>query len=96
MSGKRREIGAVGRRVASNIRHVRTEKRMTYTELSERLVQLGNPIPPLGLRRIEHYERRIDVDDLVATARAFGCNPLDLLGQIEVSTTITAVKGTTS
>lgn len=54
-------------------------KRMPVTELSAQLEVLGRPIPPLGIRRIEAGERRVDVDDLVAFAVALGVSPASLL-----------------
>lgn len=61
----------------ANIKRVRGG--MQYKELSERLGDLGNPIPPLGLRRIENGERRVTVDDLCALAVALDVSPLTLL-----------------
>ncbi len=40
---------------------------------------MGREIPPLGLRRIESGERRVDADDLVALAVALGVTPITLL-----------------
>src|SRR5206468_1120492 len=37
------------------------------------------PIPVLGLRRIERGERRVDLDELVALAKALGVPPLWLV-----------------
>lgn len=44
--------------------------------------QLGRPIAPLGLTRIRDLQRRVDVDDFVALARALGVDPADLLRQV--------------
>ncbi|WP_210417106.1 hypothetical protein [Citricoccus sp. SGAir0253] len=52
---------------------------MQYKQLSEKLAEIGRPIPPLGLRRIEDGERRVDVDDLMALAVALDVNPVALL-----------------
>jgi 8-oxo-dGTP pyrophosphatase MutT (NUDIX family)/transcriptional regulator with XRE-family HTH domain len=72
-------LGPVGRYVISNLEFLRNARRLTYRELSERLSQLGRPIPTLGLSRIEKGDRRVDVDDLVALAVALGVNPSALL-----------------
>ena len=48
-------------------------------ELSRQLAEMGRQIPPLGLRRIESEDRRVDVDDLVALALALGVSPITLL-----------------
>lgn len=76
-SSKRVNLGPSGDRVRERIKELRGG--MQYKELSERLSDLGRPIAPLGLRRIEAGERRVDVDDLVALAVAFGVSPLTLL-----------------
>jgi transcriptional regulator with XRE-family HTH domain len=41
----------------------------------------GRKITASGVQRIEAGARRIDVDDLVALARALGVTPADLLGE---------------
>lgn len=73
----RMELGATGEQVRENVRRLRGG--MQLKELSERLTAVGRPIPPLGLRRIELGERRVDVDDLVALAVVFDVPPLVLL-----------------
>ena len=77
MAGKELAPGATGARTMKNLRRLRGE--MTYAELSRRLEALGRPIPPLGLRRIEAGERRVDVDDLMALALVLRVSPLALL-----------------
>jgi hypothetical protein len=57
---------------AGNISRLRCARKMSYVELSERMGALGQPIPVIGLRRIEKCERRIDVDELAAFGRVFG------------------------
>jgi transcriptional regulator with XRE-family HTH domain len=73
------EIGHIGAAVADKVMKLREAQRFTYAELSRKLSGLGRDIPPLGLRRIETRERRIDVDDLVALANALGVAPTELL-----------------
>jgi transcriptional regulator with XRE-family HTH domain len=65
--------------VTHNVRRLREERRLTYAELSRQLADMGREIPPLGLRRIESGERRVDADDLVALALALGVTPITLL-----------------
>jgi len=48
-------------------------------QLSARLAELGRPILPNGISRIEQGERRVDVDDLVALALALDVSPNALL-----------------
>jgi 8-oxo-dGTP pyrophosphatase MutT (NUDIX family)/transcriptional regulator with XRE-family HTH domain len=78
-STARNPLGAVGGYVIENIRLLREERRLAYTELSALLSEGGRPIPTLGLSRIEKGKRRVDVDDLVAIAAALGVNPSALL-----------------
>lgn len=79
MVKKKTDPGKTGKTVASNIERLRTDDSLSYAELSRRLDELGNPIPPLGLRRIEESERKVDVDDLVALAVALATTPSYLL-----------------
>ncbi|MET7752600.1 helix-turn-helix transcriptional regulator [Micromonospora sp. NPDC005367] len=75
--------GRVGELIAQQLRRLREERNVTYTELVKRLDGLGHPIPILGLRRIERGERRVDVDDLIALARALKVPPVLLLFPVE-------------
>ena len=72
-----RGLGPTGETVRARIKELRG--RIPVTEVSEKLAALGRPIPPLGLRRIESGDRRVDVDDLVAIAIALDVSPTDLL-----------------
>lgn len=72
-------LGPVGEALRHNIRRIREDRRITYVELSERLSNVGRPIPVLGLRRIERGERRVDVDDLAALAVVLDTPPVDLM-----------------
>jgi transcriptional regulator with XRE-family HTH domain len=72
-------LGPVSETLMRNIKRLREAKRLTYVELSERLTNIGRPIPVLGLRRIERGERRVDVDDLAALAVVLSAAPVDLL-----------------
>lgn len=75
----RNPLGPVGGYVVANIKLLREERRLAYTELSAELARIGRPIPVLGLSRIERGKRRVDVDDLVAIAIALRVNPSALL-----------------
>lgn len=77
MADKKNPLGPTGEIVRLNVARLRGG--MQYKVLSEKLDAVGRPIPPLGLRRIEAGERRVDVDDLVALAVVFGVSPLTLL-----------------
>jgi transcriptional regulator with XRE-family HTH domain len=76
---KKTSLGPVGEALRGNIKRIRETQRLTYVALSERLAELGRPIPVLGLRRIERGERRVDVDDLVALAVVLATSPVDLM-----------------
>lgn len=62
--------GPVADRVAGNVRTHREARRLSHRQLSARLTELGHPILPSGIARIEDGARRVDVDDLVALALA--------------------------
>jgi hypothetical protein len=51
--------------------------------LSDRLAEVGRPIVPSGLSKIELGNRRVDVDDLTALAAALDTIPNDLLYEPE-------------
>jgi transcriptional regulator with XRE-family HTH domain len=72
-------LGPTGRNVARNVRLYRQDRHFTYAELSRRLDEIGRKIPPLGLRRIEAGERRVDVDDLTALAMALAISQVALM-----------------
>ena len=79
MTRNKIDLGPTGVTVAENIAHWREERRIDFAELSRRLAALGRVIPPLGLRRIENQERRVDTGDLAALALALNVSPLALL-----------------
>ncbi|BCI55706.1 hypothetical protein NIIDNTM18_49840 [Mycolicibacterium litorale] len=72
-------LGTSGETVAKNIRRIRTERGLPYTELAERLERVGREIPTWGLRKIESGGRRVDVDDLMALASVLGVSPVTFL-----------------
>ncbi|WP_374967817.1 helix-turn-helix domain-containing protein [Terrabacter sp. BE26] len=79
MAGKQMHSGPTSETVRANIETFRLARGLTYAELSRELERRGHPIPPLGLRRIEAGERRVDVDDLTALALALRVTPDALL-----------------
>src|SRR5215217_819117 len=79
MAGKKSDLGPTGVSLTHNARRLREARGLSYAELSRRLADTGRDIPPLGLRRIESGERRVDADDLVALALALGVSPVTLL-----------------
>jgi transcriptional regulator with XRE-family HTH domain len=89
MAGKKSDLGPIGVNVTHTVRQFREKRRLGYAELSRKLADMGRDIPPLGLRRIESGERRVDVDDLVALALALEVSVLVLLLPTE-TTSLTA------
>ena len=85
-------IGPTGTTVAANIKRLRKQRGLAFTELSARLGAIDRPIPPLGLRKIESGGRRLDTDDLTALAVALGVSPITLLmpADTDTSTAVTA------
>lgn len=86
------KLGPTGERVAANLKRLRG--RMPVREFSTRLAEVGRPILPSGITKIEQGLRRVDADDLVALAVALGVNPSALLlppqaGEDEVPLTST-------
>lgn len=73
-----------GDRLPSNVRQLRERRGLTVRQLSARLTELGRPILPSGITKIEQGQRRVDADDLVALAVALGVTPNRLLltGQV--------------
>lgn len=72
-------LGVSGETVAKNIRRMRLERGLAFTEVAEQLSLLGRDIPTWGLRKIESGGRRVDVDDLVAIAVVLRTSPASLL-----------------
>ncbi len=58
---------------------MRERRGLTRPALSARLAEVGRPLLPTGIAKIEDGTRRVDVDDLVALAIALGVNPTRLL-----------------
>jgi transcriptional regulator with XRE-family HTH domain len=77
--GLKRPLGPTGQIVQANVTRLRMVRRLGFTEMSERLNDIGKPITPMGLRRIENGARRVDADDLFALAVVLGVSPATLL-----------------
>ncbi|WP_017239528.1 helix-turn-helix domain-containing protein [Streptomyces sp. SS] len=76
---KRNPLGPTGEQVRANVARIREARGMTKKQLADRTAELGRPIPPLGVSRIEAGTRRVDVDDLAALAVALRVSPVTLL-----------------
>lgn len=79
MAGKESARGPTAATVSANITALRESQNLNYTQVSERLSDVGRRISAVGVRRIESGERRVDVDDLVAFALALRTSPATLL-----------------
>ncbi|MFF2651484.1 helix-turn-helix domain-containing protein [Streptomyces sp. NPDC058045] len=73
------KLGQAGRNVAVKVKLLRETQRLTKKQLSDRVSELGRPIPPLGIAKIESGGRRVDADDLVALAVALNVRPAAML-----------------
>jgi len=71
--------GQVGRTTAGQVRAVRNRRQLSQRALSARLTELGRPLVPSAVAKIETGERRVDVDDLIALALALEVSPARLL-----------------
>jgi transcriptional regulator with XRE-family HTH domain len=79
MATEKIERGPTSERVARNVAELRAARGLTLRDLSVRLEEVGRPILPSGLHKIERGARRVDVDDLVALALALDVTPTRLL-----------------
>src|SRR5690606_1220419 len=71
--------GPVGRRVAEQVRELRTSAHITKTGLSARRKDAGRPLSIDVITKIEDGRRPVDVDGLVALAAALDTDPITLL-----------------
>ncbi|MGW4371997.1 DEAD/DEAH box helicase family protein [Nocardia takedensis] len=72
-------MGPAGIRVGQRLKDVRQSRGLTLNLLATRLSDLGRPIDLSALAKIEKGQRRVDVDDLMALARALDVSPNWLL-----------------
>lgn len=73
------QYGPTARTVAGNVRRVRELRGKTIYELAAELKQLGRPIAPSAVAKIERGERQVTVDDLAALSIALGVSPSALM-----------------
>ena len=76
---KKNPIGVTGTTVADNVKRLREEQRLAFTELAREPGGDWEADSHAGLRHIEAYKRRVDSDDLMALAVALGVSPITLL-----------------
>lgn len=69
------------RAIASAIATARRHARLSQRELARKL-----KVPPNWIQRIESLERRVDVAEFIAIARAIDVDPVSLLSRVLRST----------
>lgn len=79
MANARRDLDTTGHTVADHLRRLRREHNLTPTEMSRRLGELGRPLSPVAVQRMETGQRAVDTDDLMALAILFDVSPHRLL-----------------
>lgn len=84
MAARPLEIGEVGVRLATEVAAHRQRRGWDQARLAARVSEVGRPMSPSVLGKIEAAARRVDVDDLAALARALEVPPADLLGGLQV------------
>lgn len=77
--------------VADTVARLRTERRMPMTELERRLADIGQPIPRLGLQRLEAGDRKVNAEEIVALARVFDVPALLLMFPFDATSTPTEI-----
>jgi transcriptional regulator with XRE-family HTH domain len=65
------------RAIAAALRKAREAAGLSQRQLSERLQQ-----PPNWIQRIESLERRVDVAEFIAIAKAVGADPAELFREV--------------
>lgn len=73
--------GPTGERLAENVSQLRGKdgRGLSTYEMSRRLGEIGRPIQPTGILKIESNDRRVDADDLMALALVLDVTPNRLL-----------------
>jgi transcriptional regulator with XRE-family HTH domain len=69
------------RAIASAIATARRQAQLSQRQLAGKL-----GVPPNWIQRIESLERRVDVAEFIAIARALNVDPLSLLSRVMKST----------
>ncbi|MDP9430886.1 MAG: helix-turn-helix transcriptional regulator [Actinomycetota bacterium] len=85
--------GPLVTQVTQNLRRLREERGVTLSGLSDRMGELGQPLGMTGLSKIENGRRGIDLDELVALARALEVPPLLLVFPLGVQEAVEVLPG---
>ncbi|MFC4500676.1 helix-turn-helix domain-containing protein [Streptomyces vulcanius] len=73
------QYGPVAEAVAKNVERLRKTRNKTIYSLSGELSEVGRPITPSAIAKIEKQQRQVTVDDLVALAVVLNTSPISLL-----------------
>jgi len=73
------QYGPVAAAVARNVERLRKTRNMTIYSLSGALAEVGRPITPSAIAKIEKQQRQVTVDDLVALSVVLNTSPISLL-----------------
>lgn len=76
---EKQQYGSLTRQVGENLRALRKARGLSLSEVSGRMGRLGRPLSLNGLSKVELGNRGVDLDELVALARALGVPPLLLI-----------------
>ena len=71
--------GPVSTTVATNVQAIRKRRNMSQQDLARALAELGRPMQPSAIAKIEAGDRRVDVDDLAALAVALNVSVARLM-----------------
>ncbi|MDV6312094.1 helix-turn-helix transcriptional regulator [Gordonia amicalis] len=77
--GRSVTLGPVGETVMRNITYHRTLRKLSIAALADLVTRQGHRLTRQALSEVELGNRRVDVDDLVALARALDISPATLL-----------------
>lgn len=73
------QYGSTAAAVAANVLRLRKARGLSIYSLSDRLREMGRPITPSAVGKIERQERQVTVDDLAVLAVALDASPSALL-----------------
>lgn len=83
-------------RLAENLKAIRERHPLTTAELAKRVTELGRPMLPNTITKIEKRLRRVDIDDAMALAAALGVTlstltlPPTTEGTVQLTETLSA------
>lgn len=75
-----------GETLGRNVAHLRKVRGFTVRSLSARLDELGTPVSPSGITKIEQNARDVRADELVGLAISLGVNPSRLVLPVDRET----------